>query len=102
MIPSPGRIVQYTLTEQDAQYINSRRQDAFNNKTADLRAGVALHVGNIVSAGDNFPLVITRAWGNQEDSPVNGQVLLDGSDTLWVTSVYQGEGERTFREFPRV
>ena len=108
MIPSPGRIVEYTLTEQDAQEIERRRQDARaaldwhrENKT-----GAVVHVGNPTKAGDNYPLVITRVWSNPygaaEDTAVNGQVLLDGNDTLWVTSVQQGDGERHWREFSRV
>jgi hypothetical protein len=41
-------------------------------------------------------MLITRAWGDQPDSLVNGQVFLDGGDCLWVTSVKVGEGPRTF------
>jgi hypothetical protein len=105
MSPTPGRIVQYTLTEEDAQQINRRRDDGRRNRSNAIanQLGFALHVGNIVYAGDNYPLMITRVWvDNGENSSVNGQVFLDGNDTLWVTSVAQGEGERTFREFPRV
>jgi hypothetical protein len=101
MIPTPGRIVEYTLTPEDAAQINRRRDDARQNANVG-NTGFMLHSGNVVSPGDKYPLVITRAWGIMEDSPVNGQVLLDGNDTLWVTSVNQGEGERTFREYPRV
>jgi len=104
MIPTPGRIVQYTLTADDAAQINRRRNDAARNRSDAVvnQLGYMLHTGNYVSAGDSYPLIITRMWVNNGDnSSVNGQVLLDGNDTLWVTSVAQGEGERTFREFPR-
>jgi len=46
--------------------------------------------------------VITRVWGQTEGSAVNGQVLLDGDDTLWVTSVTQGPDARQWRPFARV
>ena len=91
MIPTPGRIVEYTLTEQDVARINEQRGTEGNSSR-----------GNSVSTGDTYPLVITRVWGSAEGSAVNGQVLLDGNDTLWVTSVSQGEGERQFRPFARV
>lgn len=91
MKPTPGRIVEYTLTEQDAARINQLRQQS-----------PSTHFGNQVSAGETYPLMITRTWGSTETSAVNGQVLLDGNDNLWVTSVTQGEGERKFREYARV
>lgn len=91
MIPSPGRIVEYTLSEEDVNRI------ALNRGT---RAGS--NQGNFVSLGDKYPMVIVRCWGSEETSLVNGQVLLDGSDTLWVTSVGQGEGHRTWRPYQKV
>ena len=99
MIPTIGRIVLYTLSEQDAAQINKRRRDAQEHLREHIEnaTGVAVHVGNGVSAGDVYPMIVTRAWG--ADAPerlVNGQVLLDGNDTLWVTSVGVGEGPRTF------
>jgi len=82
-VPTPGRIVHYTLSEQDAARVKTQRGANGNSL-----------VGNFVMAGDVYPMVIVRVWGQGEH--VNGQVLLDGSDTLWVTSVSEGEGERTF------
>lgn len=104
MIPTIGRIVHYTLTEQDASQINKRRADAWAHmpEHRNNSNGVAVHVGNEVRAGDVYPLVITRVWGSTEGSSVNGQVLLDGSDSLWVTSVSEGEGERHWCVPPRV
>lgn len=102
MIPTPGRIVQYTLSEQDALSINKRRKDAHTSGIAATESGAVVHFGNGVSAGDTYPMVIVRCWGSTEESSINGQVLLDGNDTLWVTSVSQGDGERHWREFPRV
>lgn len=84
--PTVGRIVHYRLSEQDAQQITDRRRDA----------GV---FGNPVPAGDTYPMVIVRVWST---TLVNGQVLLDGPDTLWVTSVTLGDGPRTWSWPPRV
>lgn len=108
MIPTPGRIVEYTLSEQDAAEIERRRQDARaaldwhrENKT-----GAVVHTGNPTQVGATYPLLITRVWADPdqrtEATAVNGQVMLDGNDTLWVTSVQQGDGERHWREYPRV
>lgn len=86
MIPTPGRIVAYTLTEQDAEQINRRRADEAAARPDRAHDGAQVHVGNTATAGETYPLVITRVWGQTEGSAVNGQVLLDGNDTLWVTS----------------
>lgn len=97
MVPSVGRIVHYRLTAQDADQINRRRpigpQDGH---------GKVVHVGNPVSEGDVFPLIVTRVWGASEGSAVNGQVLLDGNDSLWVTSAVEGDGPRQWFAPPRV
>jgi hypothetical protein len=100
MIPSIGRIVHYTLDEADASQINRRRADALATDHKAIRSGAQVHAGNGVSAGDVFPLVITKLWTNNPDhhSVINGQVLLDGNDTLWVASVKQGDGEREWRQ----
>lgn len=87
--PSPGRIVEYTLDDQDVARIEAGRKEH----------GVS---GNFVTAGDTYPMVIIRVWGSTPESSVNGQVLLDGPDGLWVTSVAQGDGPRKWRVFPRV
>lgn len=93
MLPTIGRTVHYRLSEQDAERINKRRSDAETHRTehCENSNGVVLHVGNTVRAGDVFPLVITRVWAAREGGLVNGQVLLDGSDQLWVTSVIEGD-----------
>lgn len=101
MIPFPGRIVQYTLTQDDADQINRRRRDAENNEAIG-NTGFVLHVGNPVSARDTFPMMITRAWLERDGMPVNGQVILDGNDGLWVVRAIQGELEGQYCQFPRV
>lgn len=101
MNPTIGRIVHYRLGDQDAAQINKQRADAYDHLSEHRTNsnGVVLHIGNSVQPGDVYPLVITRTWGG---SSVNGQVLLDGSDTLWVTSVTEGEGTRNWFWPPRV
>lgn len=39
-----------------------------------------------MKAGEEYPLHITRVW-DADGGSCNGQVQLDGTDTLWVTSV---------------
>lgn len=106
MIPSLGRTVGYVLSEHDAQQINKRRQDAAASRIAAENSGAIVHFGSSVTPGDQCPMIITRVWADEdivtEATAVNGQVLLDGNDTLWVTSVKQGDGECHWREFPRV
>lgn len=82
-IPSIGRIVHYRLSTSDVEAINRRR-------------GAQAHIGNEVLEGDVFPMLITKTWGSEPTSCVNGQVFLDGNDCLWATSVRVGEGPRTF------
>jgi hypothetical protein len=101
MIPSVGRIVRYTLSADDATQSNKRKADAYNNRYAirDESKGYVTHSGNGVSAGDVYPMIIVRVWGDSD--LVNGQVFLDGNDTLWVTSIKQGPGVREWHEPPR-
>lgn len=82
--PGIGRIVHYTLNQADAGTVNRQR------------GNLSGRCGNQASAGDVYPMIITRAWGDEPTSAVNGQVLLDGNDALWLTSVTVGEGERHF------
>lgn len=86
--PSIGRIVRYTLADADVDAINRRRNDA-NRSMAQHRAdadGTQIHIGNAVNPGESYPMIITRVWSDQPGAAVNGQVLLDGNDSLWVTS----------------
>jgi hypothetical protein len=99
MTPTIGRIVHYYLSDQDAAQINKRRADASAHLAEHRENGNVVHMGNTVQGGDVYPLAITRTWGG---AAVNGQVLLDGSDTLWVTSVTEGDGQRNWFWPPRV
>ena len=98
-----GRIVLFTLDERDAEEINRRRTSGSSiseriqkNVPGGVSAwpiGAQAHIGNTVYVGDVYPMVVTRVWspGN-----VNGQVLLDGNDCLWVSSVVEGARAHTW------
>jgi len=81
-----GRIVHYRLSSEDAENINRWRS------TTQLTLKDA-HMGNIAQAGDVLPMLVVRVWGG---GSVNGQVFLDGNDSLWVTSVGEGDGMRNW------
>lgn len=85
MVAAVGRIVHYALSDENAAAINKRRKDSGANLGAIQTdaLGYVAHVGNHAEAGQVFPLIITRVWS--EDC-INGQVLLDGNDSLWLTS----------------
>lgn len=94
--------VLYMLTEDDAKAVNKRRSDAKNLNAAGVTIasqglGPVIHTGNKVEAGDEYPMLVVRVWGPPPGGSVNGQVFLDGNDTLWVTSVAEGDGPRKFR-----
>lgn len=96
MKPTIGRIVVYRVSSQDADAINRRRKDAAEKLAwhQALKSGAQIHVGNAVKEGDEFPLVITRVWGDAEYSAFNGQLFLDGNDLYWVTSTCIGTKPR--------
>jgi hypothetical protein len=93
--PSIGRIVHYVLNEDDARQINRRRTTEPRDKWP---IGAQAHIGNVATPGDVLPMVIVRVWGESEQSAVNGQVLLDGADTLWVSSRCQVTPDSTDKQ----
>lgn len=97
-VPTIGRIVHFRLSAACAEAINRRRKHARDHMPEHVRAstGVQLHVGNEAREGDTLPMLIVAVHGKTPDSCVNGQVFLDGNDTLWATSVSAGEGPGTF------
>ncbi len=90
-VPTLGRIVLYTLGEHDADAINASR-----SVTSGAAAAGFPRVGNAPRIGDDYPAVIVRVWGDSEQSAVNLQVLLDGTDTYWVTSRTVGDRPGTW------
>ena len=97
--PSIGRIVHYTLTEQDTDAINRRRADGVRARTADARSGAVIHYGNTVTAGDVYPAMVVRVW---EFNSTNLQVFLDGNDTYWAASKSEGDQPGTWHWPERV
>jgi hypothetical protein len=93
-----GRIVHYRLSANDCGAINKRRKDAEKSGFAGQDSGAIVHTGNTVEEGQEYPLVITRSWSGVH---VNGQVLLDGNDTLWVTSRGEGPKDGQWHEYAR-
>lgn len=79
-----GRLVLYKISEADAEAINRRRM---LQEGQEWTVGAQRHTGNNAQAGDLMPTLVVKVW---EGNKINGQVFLDGNDTLWVTSVQQG------------
>jgi hypothetical protein len=75
MMVKPCDIVSYKLSDWDMSAANRKGQHQ-NSK------------------GDIVPLIVVRVWNNEYgDKPgVNGQAILDGDITIWVTSVREYEG----------
>lgn len=82
IIPTIGRIVIYKLSEEDAATIQIRRVEG-------TQASMAL--ANHAHAGQEFPAMVVRTWGDQPDSRVNLKVFLDGADNFWATSRVVGD-----------
>lgn len=95
MVPTIGRIVHYTLSAEDAEKINRRREHAARYMPIHVANsnGVMVHVGNRAAEGQVLPMVIVAVWGETEHALVNGKVLLDGSDEFWATSRAPGPAE---------
>lgn len=111
--PTIGRIVHYTLSEQDAAIINKKRADydAFRAsvKGSDIPGvgdpdGHQAHVGNRTEGGQVYPATVVRIFpgGSEVNGVCNLQVALDGNDTYWATSRTEGEGEGHWVWPPRV
>lgn len=102
-VPTTGRTVQYRLTEGDVKRIRNSRNAANGGS------------GNDPHPGDIVPLIVVRVWPD-EFSPqrpicvdytgrpdkdawivpdstfgINGQAILDGNDSIWVTSAPQAK-----------
>lgn len=91
-VPSLGRIVLYTLSNQDAQQINRRRTNGSSiaDRIASDRwpAGAQAHIGNEAMEGQVFPAMVIRVWS---PTMVSLKVELDGTDQLWATSIEQAD-----------
>lgn len=101
-VPSLGRTVHYVLTEQNAKEVNDRRLKSQHRLIKTHPLALQPYKGNQAIAGQTCAMTIVRIWGTDPHAAVNGQVLLDGDDSLWVTSVTVGEGPGHFSWPPRV
>lgn len=91
--PSVGRIVHYKLSKSDVEAIGRRRVKGAGHNP-EWPAGAQAHVGNQPVEGETMPMVVCVVWPNEfgDNIPgVNGQVFLDGNDSLWITSAKQGD-----------
>lgn len=99
-----GDILLYRLNEQDIKAINRRRtsgaaiQARMQAQPLAWPEGAQAHIGFPARPGQVFPLIVTTLTVG---GLVNGQVMLDGNDTLWVTSVGQGTCEGTWSPKPK-
>lgn len=93
-------IVNYKLSAMDAEQINRRRTNSVSIaeriKEKIWPTGAQAHIGNEAKEGQILPMVITGIWS---DSCVNGQVFLDGTDQLWVTSASKGNDPGNWNYF---
>jgi hypothetical protein len=85
MVPTPGRVVMYRLTEDDARHITQQRHQHGLN-------------GNFVREGDRYPAVVVKTFPGNPADVANLKVLLDGEDTMWATSRHQGTEPGTWSE----
>lgn len=92
MQPTIGRIVHYTLSEQDVALIDQQIPASDENRV----------YRNSVRAGDVYPAMIVQVWGDTPGSSVNLQVFLDGACSWWATSRTEGDGEFHWAWPPRV
>ncbi len=92
--PTIGRIVHYRLSAKDVESIRQLRG----------APSVQHLAGSPVAEGDVVPLTIVRVWPDLYGPGlpgVNGQALLDGRDSHWVTSAREGTGPGTWSWPPR-
>lgn len=85
MKPSIGRIVHLKLSADCADQINRRREPGAGHSEGWPK-GAQAHSGNPVREGEIVPMIVTLVFSEC----VNGQAILDGNDSLWVTSVKEG------------
>lgn len=94
-LPSVARIVHYRLSAEDVSNINFQRTRLLGGER-----------GNAPREGDVLPLIVAAVYAEYKSieapSVVNGQVILDGPDTLWVTSRKQGDENGQWSWPPRV
>ncbi|MBV8979279.1 MAG: hypothetical protein JO086_00085 [Acidimicrobiia bacterium] len=87
-VPTPGRIVLYTLDSLDAAVVNRRRTSpasiAARMSSGHWPEGAQAHIGRLAGEGQILPMLIV-AVGDTGDVPewISGRVFLEGTDVLW-------------------
>ena len=76
VLPKLGAVVIYRVPQKVADEVNGLRTTAAHR-----------HAGNKVHVGDELPLIVTKV----HEKSFNGQLLLDGNDTIWITGTHYGE-----------
>lgn len=86
-----GLMVLYRLTEEEALATNKRREDVRQNldKMREEHPGFQAHVGNPIGEFERVPMIVTAICMGVP-TKINGQCILDGNDSLWVTSAQEG------------
>lgn len=71
-----GMRVLYVMDDGDVQAVNAQRSVSKN-----------IFRGTDPVRKQMLPMVVTKIWGSPDDKmcTVNGQVFMDGNDTLWVS-----------------
>ncbi|MFF3558530.1 hypothetical protein ACFYXS_00570 [Streptomyces sp. NPDC002574] len=87
-VPSIGRIVWYRLSADDVRALARERDDA----------GIC---GNPLKAGEQYPAVIVRVWGETPQAACSLHVHLDGPDVYWATSRHLGDQNGNWSWPPR-
>lgn len=97
MWPKLAQLVVYRLGAQDAERINSARNNALAHREDLLNQsqGLIASEGNHYREGDEVAAVVVRVYGNPAQDEINIefgiQCLLDGNDHLWVSSTRFGD-----------
>jgi hypothetical protein len=95
-LPTKGRTVLYLPTPTERLEVAARRRRA--PVSAARKLGVQGHAGRVPDEGEVFPLVVT---GSPAPGQVEGQVVLPGTDQLYVPAAAEGEGPGCWRWPPR-
>lgn len=91
MAPTIGRIVHYTISEDDARQVRHQQ---------NLMGG-AMFKCNEARAGSVLPAIVVSG-PHGPDNLVNLQVFLDGDCSYWATSRAEGEGQGKWAWPPKV
>ena len=92
-----GEVLGYRVTNEQVDRMNGLRIVSRSMDTARLEGkfpqGAQAHIGAASAEGDILPLIVTRITeGANGRTLVNGQLILDGSDSLWIEHATEGDG----------